>query len=54
MAEVVVSLESLVLLQEKSNNSMQISGTKIFSRMVDMFAFPSKAENPGISVKALI
>ncbi|PWA97932.1 Concanavalin A-like lectin/glucanase, subgroup [Artemisia annua] len=45
MAEVVVSLESLVLLQEKSNNSKQISGTKIFSRMVDMFAFANKAEN---------
>ncbi|GKE40041.1 concanavalin A-like lectin/glucanase, partial [Tanacetum coccineum] len=49
MAEVVVSLESLVLLQEKSNNSMQISGTKIFARMVDMFAFPNKAENPAHS-----
>ncbi|GKB22750.1 putative transferase, protein kinase RLK-Pelle-RLCK-VIIa-2 family protein [Tanacetum coccineum] len=47
MAEVVVSLESLVLLQEKSNNYMQISGTNIFARMVDMFAFPNKAKKSG-------
>ncbi|GJY66740.1 receptor-like protein kinase FERONIA [Tanacetum coccineum] len=50
MAEVVVSLESLTILQEKINNSSKTSITTIFGKMVDMFAFPSKTETSGIAV----
>ncbi|PWA96517.1 serine/threonine-protein kinase, SIK1/2 [Artemisia annua] len=47
MAEVVVTLDSLTILQDKFNNSMQTSGATIFGKMADMFAFPSKGENSG-------
>ncbi|KAF5757475.1 putative protein kinase RLK-Pelle-CrRLK1L-1 family [Helianthus annuus] len=42
IAEVVVSLESIVALQDKFNNSFQRVGKTIFGRMVNMFSFPSK------------
>nr|GFC69648.1 concanavalin A-like lectin/glucanase, subgroup [Tanacetum cinerariifolium] len=48
MAEIAASLESVTILQEKFNNSMQTSGTTIFGRLVDMFAFPFKGENSGV------
>ncbi|KAI3709936.1 hypothetical protein L2E82_39706 [Cichorium intybus] len=44
MAEVVVSLESVLTLQEKTNG--YAVGRSIFERMFDMFPFPSNGENP--------
>ncbi|KAK9069779.1 hypothetical protein SSX86_010175 [Deinandra increscens subsp. villosa] len=46
MAEIVASLESLLALQEKSNNSLNSRGTTIFGRMVNVFPFLSSGENP--------
>ncbi|GJT00654.1 receptor-like protein kinase FERONIA [Tanacetum coccineum] len=48
MAEIAVSLESVTVIQEKFNNSLQTSGTTIFGRLIDMFAFPSKGDNSGV------
>ncbi|KAJ9551100.1 hypothetical protein OSB04_015145, partial [Centaurea solstitialis] len=47
MAEVVVSLESVVSLQEKHNKLLQTGGKTIFSRMVDVIPFSSKREKSG-------
>ncbi|XP_024960494.1 receptor-like protein kinase FERONIA [Cynara cardunculus var. scolymus] len=53
MAEVVVSLESVLTSQEKFNNSMQTPRKTIFGRMVNMLPFPFKGENYGISSSSL-
>ncbi|KAI3773402.1 hypothetical protein L1987_47929 [Smallanthus sonchifolius] len=45
MAEVVVSLESVLAVQEKLNNSLQAAGRTIFGRMVDLLPFTSNGEN---------
>ncbi|KAL7592587.1 hypothetical protein Lser_V15G33722 [Lactuca serriola] len=45
MAEVVVNLDSILTLQEKSNSSLQAAGKTIFGRMLDRFASPSNREN---------
>ncbi|KAI3802661.1 hypothetical protein L1987_30802 [Smallanthus sonchifolius] len=45
MAEVVVSLESVLAVQEKFNNSLQAAGRTMFGRMVDLLRFPSNKEN---------
>ncbi|KAI3773401.1 hypothetical protein L1987_47928 [Smallanthus sonchifolius] len=39
MAEVVVSLETALAIQEQFNYSLQSAGQTIFGRMVNMFAF---------------
>ncbi|KAJ9550798.1 hypothetical protein OSB04_014843 [Centaurea solstitialis] len=49
MAGVLVSLESVLTIQEKFNNSLELAGKTIFGRMADMIPFPSKIENSGIS-----
>ncbi|KAL4565666.1 hypothetical protein LXL04_029769 [Taraxacum kok-saghyz] len=46
MAEVVVSLESALTIQEKTNKSLQDAGKTIFGKMLDMFIFPSNGDNP--------
>lgn len=53
MAEVVVTLESVMTIQEKINRSLQDAGKTIFGRMLGMFIFSSNANNPGISIKLL-
>ncbi|CAH1448715.1 unnamed protein product [Lactuca virosa] len=45
MAEVVVSLESALSLQEKSNGSLQAAGRSIFGRVLDMLPSPSNEDN---------
>ncbi|PWA96512.1 serine/threonine/dual specificity protein kinase, catalytic domain-containing protein [Artemisia annua] len=45
MAEVLSSLESILSLQEKFNNSVQPAGRTILDRMVNMLPFPSNGEN---------
>ncbi|KAJ9550796.1 hypothetical protein OSB04_014841 [Centaurea solstitialis] len=45
MAGVLVSLESVLTIQEKFNNSLELAGKTIFGRMADMIPFPSKIEN---------
>ncbi|XP_076893812.1 receptor-like protein kinase FERONIA [Bidens hawaiensis] len=47
MAEIVVSLESLQVLQEKFSNLMQPEGRTLFGRLVDMIPFPFNEENSG-------
>ncbi|CAH1441854.1 unnamed protein product [Lactuca virosa] len=47
MAEVVVSLESVLALQEKNDNSLQSGSRTILGRMVDMLPFAYNAENSG-------
>ncbi|GKE82906.1 receptor-like protein kinase FERONIA, partial [Tanacetum coccineum] len=49
MAEVLFSLESILILQEKFNNSGQPAGRTILDRMVNMLSFPSNGEKTGIS-----
>ncbi|KAL4581146.1 hypothetical protein LXL04_017355 [Taraxacum kok-saghyz] len=44
MTEVVFGLETLLNLQEKTNNSLQTGDKTIFGRMVDMLPFPSNGE----------
>ncbi|CAI9291330.1 unnamed protein product [Lactuca saligna] len=46
MAEVVVTLESVMTMQEKINRSLQDAGKTIFGRMLDMFIFSSNGDNP--------
>ncbi|KAI3708929.1 hypothetical protein L2E82_38510 [Cichorium intybus] len=45
MAEVVVSLDSILVLQQKTNSSLQPAGRTIFGRMVDRLVFTSNGEN---------
>ncbi|CAI9268204.1 unnamed protein product [Lactuca saligna] len=47
MAEVVVTLESVLALQEKNDNSLQSGSRTILGRMVDMLPFAYNAENSG-------
>ncbi|GJY45354.1 brassinosteroid insensitive 1-associated receptor kinase 1-like protein isoform X1, partial [Tanacetum coccineum] len=47
MAEVLVSLEAALTLQEKFNNSVQTAGRTIVGRVVNMLPFPSNGENTG-------
>nr|GEZ18631.1 serine/threonine/dual specificity protein kinase, catalytic domain-containing protein [Tanacetum cinerariifolium] len=47
MAEVLVSLEAVLTLQEKFNNSMQTAGRTIVGRVVNMLPFHSNRENTG-------
>ncbi|GKC00806.1 receptor-like protein kinase FERONIA, partial [Tanacetum coccineum] len=47
MAEVLVSLEAALTLQEKFNNSVQTAGRTIVGRVVSMLPFPSNGENTG-------
>ncbi|KAL7592419.1 hypothetical protein Lser_V15G32595 [Lactuca serriola] len=49
MAEVIVSLDSVLTLQEKANGSLQAAGKTMFGRMRDMFLFPTNGDNSGIS-----
>ncbi|GKC71203.1 concanavalin A-like lectin/glucanase, partial [Tanacetum coccineum] len=44
MAEVLVCLESILILQEKFNNSVLPAGRTILDRMVNMLPFPSNGE----------
>ncbi|PWA96514.1 Concanavalin A-like lectin/glucanase, subgroup [Artemisia annua] len=53
MAEVVVSLESVLALQEKINSSFQASGKTIFGRIVDRLYFPYNGEQLGRIVDRL-
>ncbi|KAL8252338.1 hypothetical protein R6Q59_036031 [Mikania micrantha] len=45
MAEVLFSLEAVMALQEKFNNSLQSASRTLFGRMVNLFPFPSNQEN---------
>ncbi|KAJ0794781.1 putative protein kinase RLK-Pelle-CrRLK1L-1 family [Helianthus annuus] len=45
MAEVLFSLESVLALQEKFENSLQLARRTIIGRIVDMLPFTSKGEN---------
>nr|GEY42800.1 receptor-like protein kinase FERONIA [Tanacetum cinerariifolium] len=45
MTEVLFSLESILILQQKFNNSVQPAGRTILDRMVNMLPFPSNGEN---------
>ncbi|XP_076921686.1 putative serine/threonine-protein kinase PBL11 [Bidens hawaiensis] len=49
MAEVMFSLESVLALQVKFNNSLQSAGKTIFGRMVNLFPFSSNREISGDS-----
>ncbi|KAJ9551108.1 LOW QUALITY PROTEIN: hypothetical protein OSB04_015153 [Centaurea solstitialis] len=49
MAEVVVGLESVLTLQENTNNSLQPAHETIFSRMVDIRPVPSNKEKSASS-----
>ncbi|KAF5808128.1 putative protein kinase RLK-Pelle-CrRLK1L-1 family [Helianthus annuus] len=49
MAKVLFSLESVLALQVKFNNSLQSSHRTIFSRMVNLLPFSYNEENSGIS-----
>ncbi|KAD2393985.1 hypothetical protein E3N88_40962 [Mikania micrantha] len=54
MAEVVVCLESILALQEKANNTSQLTIVQKFGRFAPMFIYPSNVENSGgSSVKSL-
>ncbi|XP_071740558.1 receptor like protein kinase S.2-like [Rutidosis leptorrhynchoides] len=48
MAEVVVQLESLLTIQDKTNRSLQATGKKVFGRMFDMFHLVSNGGSSGI------
>ncbi|KAD0189485.1 hypothetical protein E3N88_44669 [Mikania micrantha] len=45
MAEILSSLESVMAIQEKSNNSLQSANRTLFDRLVDLFPFTSNQEN---------
>ncbi|KAJ9538153.1 hypothetical protein OSB04_030886 [Centaurea solstitialis] len=55
MAEVVMGLESVLALQEKSNSTLQPAGMTIFRRKAPKLIFPSNQETSvgGISLKSL-
>ncbi|KAL8252309.1 hypothetical protein R6Q59_036002 [Mikania micrantha] len=45
MAEILFSLESVMAIQEKFNNSLQSASRTLFGRMVNLFPFSSNQEN---------
>ncbi|KAL8233350.1 hypothetical protein R6Q59_019450 [Mikania micrantha] len=45
MAEILFSLESVMAIQERFNNSLQSASRTLFGRMVNLFLFPSNQEN---------
>ncbi|KAL8252318.1 hypothetical protein R6Q59_036011 [Mikania micrantha] len=45
MAEILSSLESVMAIQEKSNNSLQAANRTLFGRIVNLFPFTSNQEN---------
>ncbi|KAD4585408.1 hypothetical protein E3N88_23009 [Mikania micrantha] len=45
MAEILFSLESVMAIQERFNNSFQYASRTLFGRMVNLFPFPSNQEN---------
>ncbi|KAD4585299.1 hypothetical protein E3N88_22900 [Mikania micrantha] len=45
MAEILFSLESVMAIQEKFNNSLQSASRTLFGRMVNLFPFSSNLEN---------
>ncbi|KAD4585322.1 hypothetical protein E3N88_22923 [Mikania micrantha] len=47
MAEILFSLESVMAIQEKSNNSLQSANRTLFGRIVNLFPFISNQENSG-------
>ncbi|KAL4580872.1 hypothetical protein LXL04_017078 [Taraxacum kok-saghyz] len=47
MAEVVVSLDSLLILQQKFDSSLQATDKTVFGRVLDMLPFPSNEESSG-------
>ncbi|KAL8232356.1 hypothetical protein R6Q57_002134 [Mikania cordata] len=49
MAEILFSLESVMAIQERFNNSLQSASRTLFGRMVNLFPFPSNQENSGTS-----
>ncbi|KAI3708911.1 hypothetical protein L2E82_38474 [Cichorium intybus] len=49
MAEVVVSLNCVLTIQEKTNTSLQATSKTIFGKMLDVFPSPSNREYSGIS-----
>nr|XP_043629866.1 putative receptor-like protein kinase At5g39000 [Erigeron canadensis] len=53
MTEVVFTLESVLNLQQKTNNWLQTPGKSIFNRMVDAFPF-SSLENSGMGFQFLM
>nr|GEU69057.1 putative serine/threonine/dual specificity protein kinase, catalytic domain-containing protein [Tanacetum cinerariifolium] len=54
MAEVLVSLEAVLILQEKFSNSVQTAGRTIFGRMANMLPFPSNGENTAPKVAPVV
>nr|XP_043628349.1 receptor like protein kinase S.2-like [Erigeron canadensis] len=52
MAEVVVSLKSILALQMKVNSALQPVGLTVFAKKVSMSVFPSNVEN-SVSLKSL-
>ncbi|KAL8252313.1 hypothetical protein R6Q59_036006 [Mikania micrantha] len=49
MAEILFSLEYVMAIQEKFNNSLQSASRTLFGRMVNLFPFSSNQENSGTS-----
>ncbi|KAI3709093.1 hypothetical protein L2E82_38851 [Cichorium intybus] len=49
MAEVVVSLDSVLALQQKIDAGFLASGRTIYGRLLDMFPFPFHGDSSGIS-----
>ncbi|KAI3496454.1 hypothetical protein L1887_38818 [Cichorium endivia] len=45
MAEVVVTLDNILTLQEKNSRSLQAGGTTIFGRVLELFPFASNGDN---------
>ncbi|XP_021981092.1 CBL-interacting serine/threonine-protein kinase 23 [Helianthus annuus] len=50
MAEVVLSLEYVLTLQEKTYNLSQTASKTIFGRMVDKFSFSDSGQNSGMDI----
>ncbi|KAM0030942.1 putative protein kinase RLK-Pelle-WAK family [Helianthus debilis subsp. tardiflorus] len=50
MAEVVLSLEYVLTLQEKTYNLSQTASKMIFGRMVDKFSFSDSGQNSGMDI----
>ncbi|KAL8252312.1 hypothetical protein R6Q59_036005 [Mikania micrantha] len=52
MAEILFSLESVMVIQEKFNNSLQSASRTLFGRMVNLFPFSSNLENSELSTNS--
>ncbi|KAJ0524540.1 putative protein kinase RLK-Pelle-CrRLK1L-1 family [Helianthus annuus] len=54
MAEIFLNLESVLAVQENTNNSLQTAEKTIFRRMIDRFSISDNSQNSGFPISSIM